>query len=247
MSVDVPRVLDAQRTEADPRAVQSPVRLGFDDALPFAVALIPFGLAVGGTSATIGLSGATALFGAVALLAGAAQLAALEVLGSGGGVLSVAVVAGLVNLRFVFYGAGVAGWFAERPLRRRLLLAFPIVDQTFMLCQRRFADEHDPTWRQRYYLSGTALLGSTFVLSQVVGFNVGANMPGWLGLHLAAPLAFAGMLATAMTTGRDFLAGAVAAVVVVGATGLLGPVTLPLAVVAGVACALRLPVTGGGQ
>jgi len=226
--------------------VASPGRLAFDDILPFAVALIPFGLAIGGTSAAIGLSGVSAVFGTVVLLSGAAQLAALEVLDSGGGVLSVALIAGLVNLRFVFYGAGVADWFADRPLRTRLLLAFPIVDQTFMLCQRRFDEHGDPTWRQRYYLVATVLLAGVFVLSQVIGFNVGANMPAWLGLHLAAPLAFAGMLATAIGTRRDLVAGAVAAVVVVGGGGVLGAVTLPLAVVAGVVCALRVPLDADG-
>jgi len=219
--------------------IGSPMRTAFDDTLPFALALIPFGLAVGGTSAAIGLSGLTALFGAVVLLAGAAQLAALETLGAGSGVLSVVLVAGLVNLRFVFYGAGAASWFATLPLRRRLMLAFPVVDQTFMLCQQRFATVNDIVWRQRYYLTVTCMLAATFVLSQVIGFNIGANMPDALGLHLAAPLAFAGMLATAMKTRSDVVAGAIAAVIVIGGTNALGPVTLPLAVLAGVAGATR--------
>ena len=167
--------------------VARPVRTAIDDTTPFALALVPFGLAVGAASAAAGLSATTALFGAVVLLAGAAQLAAVETLAADGGILSVVVVGGLVNLRFVFYGAGVATWFDGLPLRRRLLLVFPVVDQTFMLCQQRFADEYDPAWRQRYYLTVTALLGGTFVGCQVIAHRLGANLPDGLGRHDPAP------------------------------------------------------------
>jgi len=228
-------------TVTDPRTTGavavSPTRAGLDDTLPFALALIPFGLAVGGASAAAGLPAATALFGAVVLLAGAGQLAAVDVLGSGGGILPVVLVVGLVNLRFVFYGAGVARWFTGLSLCHRLVLAFPIVDQTFMLCQERFADQPDLDWRRRYYLAVTGLLAGTFVVSQVIAFQLGSGLPPGLGLHLAAPLAFAGMLARAMKGRAEIVAGAVAAALLVAGAGVLGPVALPVAVVAGVAVA----------
>ena len=163
------------------------------------------------------------------------RLAAVETLAAGGGVVSVVVVVGLVNLRFVFYGAGVATWFDGLPLRRRLLLAFPVVDQTFMLCQQRFEDERDPGWRQRYYLTVTAMLGGTFVGCQVVAYHLGAVLPDGLGLHLAAPLAFAGMLANSLRGRSEVVAGAVAAVVLVGGASAFGRAALPVGVLAGVA------------
>lgn len=216
-------------------ASDSARRAALEDTAPFAIALIPFGLAVGGASAAADLSATTALFGAMVLLAGAAQLAAVEVLGDGGGIVSVVVVVGLVNLRFVFYGAGMASWFEGLPLGRRLLLVFPIVDQTFMLCQQRFEVEYDLAWRQRYYLSATALLATAFVGSQVVAYRLGSNFPDGLGLHLAAPLAFAGMLANSMKGRSEVIAGMIAASIVVGGANMLGPVGLPLGVIAGVA------------
>lgn len=228
----------------------SPHRDALDDIAPFALALIPFGLAVGGASAAAGLSAPTALFGAIFLLAGAAQLAAVEVLGAGGGIVSVVVVTTLVNLRFVFYGAGVATWFDGLPRRRRLLLAFPIVDQTFMLCQRRFEDEHDQAWRQRYYVTATSVLAGTFVGSQVIAYALGSNLPPGLGLHLAAPLAFAGMLAKSLTGRSEVIAAAIAAGIVVPCTGALGTVGLPIAVMAGVTAGVlatkdaKAPATG---
>ena len=212
-----------------------PVRAAISDSAPFALALVPFGLAIGAASAAAGLSATTAVFGAIVLLAGAAQLAAIEILAVHGGIVSVVVVVALVNLRFVFYGAGIATWFDGLPLRRRLLLAFPVVDQTFMLCQQRFADECDPGWRQRYYLASTAVLAGTFVACQVIAYRLGAHLPDTLGLHLAAPLVFTGMLAHSLRGRVELVAGAAAAVVAVGGATVLGRVGLPLGVLVGVA------------
>jgi len=218
----------------------SPSRAAIDDTAPFALALIPFGLAVGGASAAAGLSFGTAMFGALVLLAGAAQLAAVETLGSGGDILAVVIVAGLINVRFVLYGAGVATWFEGLPLRHRLLLVYPVVDQTFMLCQRRFEEERDLGWRQQYYLTVTALLVAAFIGSQVLAFQLGSGLPAGLGLHLAAPLAFAGMLAGSVRGRTELITGLVAAVIVIGSAGVLGPLGLPVGVVAGVAAGIRV-------
>ena len=194
-------------------------------------------MAVGGASAAAGLSAWESAFGGVALLAGASQLAAVDVIGSGGGIGSTAIVVALINLRFVLYGAGVARWFAGARLVRRMVLVVPVVDQTFMLCQERFDDDTDLAWRRQYYLTATAVLASAFIGSQVIAFQLGGGLPESLGLHLAAPLAFAGMLAKTMTTRLEVLAGAVAAVIVVAGTGVIGAAALPLGVVAGAAWA----------
>lgn len=215
-------------------------RRAVKDTAPFAVALIPFGMAIGAASAAAGLSSWESAFGAVALLAGASQLAAVEVIGVGGGIFSAAIVVALINTRFVLYGAGVARWFEDVSLTQRMMLAIPIVDQTFILCQERFVGVTDPASRRQYYLTSTAVLVSTFIVSQIIAFQIGSSLPGSLGLHLAAPLAFAGMLARAVKTRLDIVAGAVAATIVVGGTGIAGGVTLPLGVAAGVGTALAV-------
>jgi len=138
-------------------------RQALKDTLPFAAALIPFAFAIGGASASAGLSAFEAQFGATVLLAGAAQLAAIDLISSGEGMVVTIVMVALINVRFVFYGAGLARWFSEIPLPRRLPLAVPLVDQNFMLCQERFADKPDIAWRQQYYLTSSAVLVGTFL------------------------------------------------------------------------------------
>ena len=72
-------VIDIERPD-------SATRRAVRDTAPFAIALIPFGAAVGGASAAAGFSAWESVFGGVALLAGASQLAAIEVIGAGGGI-----------------------------------------------------------------------------------------------------------------------------------------------------------------
>lgn len=220
-----------------PPARSGPVARGLRDMAPLALAVIPFGIAVGVAAATAGLSLGQNLFGALIMLAGAGQLAAVEAIGQGHGLPAVLTVVLLVNLRFVFYGAGIATWFADLPLRRRLLLAYPVVDQTFMLGQQHFTDRTDLRWRQRYYLAGTVLLASAFVLSQVLALPLGSVLPAGSGMHLAAPLVFAGMLAQAPRTRAVRLVVPVAAGVTVALSGLLSVATLPLAVLLAVGVA----------
>lgn len=214
-------------------------RQGAKDAAPFAVALIPFGIAIGGAASSSGLSAAEAIFGAATMLAGAAQLAAIESITSGRGVFGTAAVVILINLRFVFYGAGVKGWFAEASRRRQLLLVGTVVDQTFLLCIERFTNATNLAWRQRYYLSVTAVLVASFLGSQLVALHFASSLPDSLGLHLAAPLAFVGMLGKTIASRPELTAGTVASAFVLLAAPIVGPAALPLGVVAGVATAKR--------
>lgn len=225
-------------TPAAPARPHTPVRRAVSDSLPFALGLIPFGLAAGGAAAEAGLSLAAAMFGATTMLAGAAQIAAIEAIDDGVGLAGVVTVVALINLRFVLYGAGVASWFADAPRRQRLALAYPVVDQTFLLCQHRFEEHAAIEWRRRYYLTVTAVLGGTFVGAQLVSFRLGASLPAGAGLHLAAPLAFTGLLARSLSSRSGLVAAATAAAVVVVGSSSTGAATLPVAVGLGVAAAL---------
>lgn len=221
-------------------ATPSATRAAVTDIAPFAAAVIPFGLAVGSAAEAANVTLSEMVFGGLVMLAGAAQLAAIHSIGNGEGVLVVATVVALVNLRFVIYGAGVASWFRQLPLRQRLALAYPIVDQTFLLGQQRFTTAVDVAWRRRYYLVATAILGGAFVASQPVGFVLGAGLPAEIGLHLAAPLTFAGMLARAVTGRPELVAGLTSALAVVVLAGSLGPAALPAGVVLGAGLGVML-------
>lgn len=204
------------------------------DLGPFLLALVPFSLAIGASSAAAGFSLLQTVFGVFTVFAGSAQLAGVDSIRSGGGVGVTVMIMLLVSARFAFYGAGLARWFVGAPRWKSFLLAGIIVDQSFLLCQERFAPSHDVRWRVRYYIAVTFSLVVCFAGCQIVGYTIGGDLPPSLGLHLAAPLAFAGMLAKS-TTGRPTMTAAITSgFVLILASGPIHTAALPLAVLAGV-------------
>jgi len=218
--------------------LSAPVATGAADIAPMVVGLVPFALAIGAAAAANGLSLFETVAGAWLLLAGSAQLAAINLIGADADVWLAISTTAIINLRFVLYGAGVARWFAGSSPLRRMLLAIPVVDQSFLLCEQRFTDEHDQRWRTRYYLTLSGSLIASFVTGQVVGYGLGAGMPAELGLHLAAPLAFVGMLTKSLANRAGRRAAFAAAVTVIAVTALpiawVSSFGLPLAIAAGV-------------
>lgn len=204
-------------------------RAALTDVLPHVVALVPFALAIGAAGVANGLTGFDGLTGALALLAGSSQLAATELIGDGGGFILVVGAVLVINLRFMLYGAGVNRWFGELSRRQRFILSLPIVDQTFLICEDRFAGQTAVEWRRRYYLTATAMLIVAFVGCQLVGHQVGASLPNGLGLHMAAPLVFAGMLGKTLVGRPQIAAGLAATVGMSVAVGLPGGLGLPVA------------------
>ena len=222
-------------------ALPAPIATGISDITPMVVGLLPYALAIGASAAANGLSLVETLAGAWLLLAGAAQLAAINLVGADTDVWLVISTTVIINMRFVLYGAGVARWFADSSLLRRLLLAVPVVDQNFLLSEQRFAEQHDQQWRTHYYLTLSGSLIAAFTAGQVIGYGVGAGLPPALGLHLAAPLVFVGMLTKSLSDRANRRAAMAAAVAVVGVAGLpvawISSVALPVAIAAGVLAA----------
>lgn len=227
---------DAVVEQAEPSVIQLALR----DFAPFAAALIPFAMAIGTAASANGLTLPETAFGAVFLLAGTAQLAAVELIGRDAGATVAVATVLLINVRFMFYGAGLAKWFAGAPLRHKVLLAFPLVDQSYLCCEERFTTMTLLADRYRYYLAGTALLMSVFLSSEVIGYLAGPIVPAWMGLQLAAPLAFTGMLVKAVKSPQTAVVAAAAAVTVVGSSGLPGGLGLPVAILVGVFAGSRM-------
>ncbi len=220
-------------------------RAALKDLSPLLVALMPFSIAIGAAAQTNGLSGLELMAGATFLLAGASQLAAIELIGAGTSAAVIVATTLAINLRFVLYSAGLARWFERAPLRNRLAMAATVVDQNFMICAGRFtasgesetADDPDEVvaWRSRYFVTASAALITVFFSCQIVGYQLGAALPAELGLHMAVPLAFSGLLAKMAATGSSRVASLVAAAVVLVLVGLPAGTGLPVAAIVGVA------------
>jgi predicted branched-subunit amino acid permease len=224
-------------TTLRPRRSKSPAFAeGARDIVPMALGVAPFGLAIG---AAIGASSIPAVVGWIGgplILAGSAQLTAVEMLDAGAAPLVVVVSALILNARILMYGAALAPSFREERLRRRLLLALPLIDQLYLVCAPRFErGDLDREGRQKYYAGAATLLVATWVGSQTVGLIAGVRLPAELGLHLAAPLALAGLLAKSVSERPAVVAASTAALVAVVGVGLPFQSVVLVAALTGVA------------
>ncbi len=194
---------------------------GLRDITPMVVGVAPFGLAIGAAIATTSLSTGQGIFSGAAILAGASQLTVVTMLNDGVAPLVIVLSALIINARIVLYSASLAPWFRDEPLRRRLILAIPVIDQMYFTCLPRFQrHDLDRAERQAYYLAAGAFLIAGFLSTQTVAMVAGAKLPAWTGIGVMAPLALGGLLAKSVTDGRAIRAAAAAGIVAVVGAGL---------------------------
>jgi predicted branched-subunit amino acid permease len=208
---------------------------GSRDTVPVLLGVLPVALAIGVTAHRAGVDPLAAWSASFLFCAGTAQLTAIELLGAGAAPFTIVLTVALINSRFVLYSAGLARWFEGEPMWRRLLLAFPLVDQLFVVCERRFSTEGGSVRARRWYYVGAAVtLVGGWSATQAVAVGLGSSVPNLGVLQYTAPLVFVALLTGAV---RD-RAGAVAAVVgaVVAVTTI--PVPFHLNLAAGIAAGL---------
>ncbi len=220
----------------DRRRLSTAAREGLRDITSMVVGVAPFGLAIGATMATTEVPPAAGLFSAVAILAGAAQLLTITMLDDGAAPLVIVISALIVNARILLYSASLAPWFRDEPLRRRLLLAIPVIDQMHFTCVPRFQQRDlDRNERAAYYGAAGAFLILGFLSTQVLALVAGARLPEWTGIGVAAPLALTGLLAKATTDRTATRVAIVAGMVAIVGAGLPFQSSILVAIAAGIA------------
>ena len=226
-AIDIPfEPCDAiERTGADgatnPASAIRTAGDGVRDIIPIVIGVAPFGLAIGASIGTSGLSLAQGIFSGPGISAGAAQLTTVQMLDAGAAPLVIVLSALMINARLLIYSASMAPWFATEPVRRRLLLAMPLIDQLYFLALPRFeSGDLDARERRWYYVGAASFLVGAWTLAQFVGIVGGNQLPDWLGLKIAAPLALAGLLAKSVTGRRATVSAVIAAGIALVAAGL---------------------------
>lgn len=206
---------------------------------PMVVGIAPFGLAIGAAAAASSVSTPAALASSPLIIAGAAQLTAIQMLDAGAAPLVIIASALMINARILLYSASIAPWFRGESLARRLLLAVPVIDQLHFTCVPRFEQgDLDRTGRMAFYAGAATWLLSAWIAANSAAILIGARLPSSAGLHVAAPLALAGLLAKSIADRRAATAAAVSALVVVAAVGLPFRSTVLVASIAGIVAAI---------
>ena len=145
-------------------------------SVPILISFVPVGLAYGILMRSSGLNwlwtGACSLF----IFAGSLQFLAVSFFAGGVSLLTVAVMALLLNSRHIFYGVPfIEKWRDYGPAKLFLIYALP--DEAFSLhCSNSF-DDGDPRHKKWSYVFDALLVLLYWVTLSVLGALVGAWIP----------------------------------------------------------------------
>lgn len=217
----------------------SDLRAGAAAVAPMLLGVVPFGLVAGASPATQGLGGAAAVGFSTIVFAGASQLAAIDVLGSGGSAWVAVAAACTINLRMLLYSASLAPFLGDEPLRRRMAVAYLLTDQAYAVSITRWAGGGVGAERHRrlpYYFGAGLLLWAVWQVCTVVGVLIGAAVPEEVPLDFAVPLVFLVLLVPTLTTRPAVVAAAAGGgAAVVAAEAGAGHLSIMVGAVAGIA------------
>ena len=185
--------------------------LGFRDALPFLLILVPFGLLFGVVGKEAGLSLLQVMAFSGLVVAGASQFTAVALMTDHAPILIVLLTAVAVNLRMVMYSAALVPHFGRAPLGMRAVLAYCLVDQTFALATNKFKASPGMALGQKmaYFCGGFGFMMPLWIISTYAGAVFGETIPPQYALDFAVPLCFIALSAPAMRSFPYFVAGVV--------------------------------------
>lgn len=184
---------------------------------------VVFAAAYGTLAAQKGLTlGETVLMSAL-VFGGASQLVALEVWTNPltlATVLSLAVVTGIVNARFILMGATLRPWLAPLPQWQAYAALNGTVDATWLIAVRYRADGGSDA---SVFVGSALTLWAVWVATAVPGYLLGAFIsdPKRFGFDLMLPIFFAAMFVPLWRGARRAIGWAISGTVALAASYLL--------------------------
>jgi 4-azaleucine resistance transporter AzlC len=178
-------------------------------AMPLLPAAFALGASFGVLARTAHLGAPAAVIMSATTFAGSAQVAAVSVLGAGGGVAAAVAAALLLNARYAPIGITVARAFRGHPLRR-LAESQLVVDESWAL-----AGGGTPRFDRRVLLGIGVMLWFAWVGGTAVGALAGSAIgdPSGFGLDGAFAALFAALLAAQLRDRRRVAAAALGAAI----------------------------------
>lgn len=184
-------------------------RRGLRDTLPLAPPIGLFGIVFGALAVQAGLSPLLAVLCSLLVVSGSAQMTMVALLASGTGPVLLATTG--LALRHLPMSATLSEMLGDAPLRRRLQLAWVLVDESFGLTVVA-ANRGEPDL-VAFKTASDLVLYSTWLMTTVVGALLGGRLDSeMLELGIIFPLVFLGLAASVLRT-RSQWATAVLAVI----------------------------------
>lgn len=203
--------------------------------LPILIGVVPFGAIYGALAIGAGLPPAAAQAMSVLVFAGSSQFIATSLFAIATPWPVIVLTTLVVNLRHAWYSASVAPFVAHLPRRWKLLLAYLLTDEAYVIAIQRYTGPPpEPDYRHLFFAGNGVALWVTWQLSTAVGVFVGAQVPPEWNLDFALPLTFIALLATSISDRPASLAALVAGLVALLAAGLPYQLGLVVAAAAGI-------------
>jgi 4-azaleucine resistance transporter AzlC len=215
-------------------------RDGIRASLPFAIAVLGFGLSFGVLARASGMGSVAPIVMSATTFAGSAQFAAVQVLGAGGSVAAAATAAILLNARYGPIGVSVAPYL-HGPWWSRFLRAQLVVDESWAI-----AAESDGRFNHRVLIGSGLVLYVAWVLGTVIGVVFGDVIgdPADLGLDAAFPALFLALLIPQLRSREARVVAILGAAIALALTPFTPP-GVPI-IAASAACLLGLLPRGEG-
>ncbi len=173
-------------------------REGVRAGLPFAVAGGLLSVSFGVLAENVGMPSWTAVLMSAIVFAGSAQIAALGIVGAGGGLGAALGAAALMNSRFLPIGSAFASSLPGGPLARGVQ-GQAVVDVSLVV-----AEDGRGGYDRGLLFGSSAIQYCTWVLGTVVGVLAGPVLgdPQRLGLDVIYPTFFLALLVGELKSGR---------------------------------------------
>ena len=221
--------------------VRSPSREFFAGVVaesPILIGAIPLGIAFGvaamasqlGIAATAGLSSI--------VFAGSSQFVAAQMFAAGAPAILIVLTIFIVNLRHALYSASLAPHLAHVGPGWRMLLAYLLTDEAYVVAAVHFErDPHNPL--RHWFLFGAGFtLWAGWQVGTLIGAFAGAAIPPSWQLDFMLPLIFLGLVVPLLRHRPEVATAVVAAALAVAAAGLPFKLNLLLAICGGLAAGM---------
>jgi predicted branched-subunit amino acid permease len=184
-------------------------------AAPLLPGTVIFGMAFGTIAVQKGLSLTDTVLMSALVCAGAAQLVALEVWTNPlalGTLISIAVLAAIVNARLILMGASLRPWLGPLPAWQVYPMLLLTTDATWIVGMRYRAEGGA---NASVYLGGGLAIWAAWVASMVPGYLMGGFIsdPKRFGFDLLLPIFFSAMLVQLWRGARRAIGWVIAGVV----------------------------------
>jgi len=175
---------------------------GMRDGSPFLIVIAPFSMLFGVVGTEAGLNLAQVMGFSVLVIAGSAQFTAIQLMTENTPVLIVLASALAINLRMAMYSASMISHFGPLPLRKRVLVSYLLVDQSYASAMVEYENHPRMTLAHKYaYFLGVMTIVAPFWYAfTYVGAVLGTSIPPEYALDFAVPITFLALIMPALRT-----------------------------------------------